>query len=299
MSYDIWFCRRSDQNFDRSKLRWSLAALPHTTESETDDGKLMQFQYENPETGIYCLFDFYDPASAEGIELPADFAPVGLSVSINFLRPRFFAAELMPMIAEVADTNKILVVDPQQDSPFPEAPDAPRLIERWISSNERITRGMAQQEDQPIIKPYLPPEESMRWWEYTRVKTLLQDALGEEIFVPSIRFALDSQRRVRQVVQWSMNGGALPQVFPPCDCLLLAWDFDPNQQRKPKLRFIRIETADRLQSLLEPIDGPLPGLKILRPANQGAATRVFEEMTSADAETLNFIGSDDFVDVAV
>lgn len=139
----------------------------------------------------------------------------------------------------------------------------------------------------------------MGWWAYTKVKTRLQDGLGEEIFVPSIRFAVDSKRRVRRVVQWSMNGYALPQVFPPCDCLHLAWDFDPEQQRKPKLRIIRIEAADRLQSLLEPIDGVVPDLRVLRPANQGAATQIFEELKSAHAETLDFIGSDDFVDVAV
>jgi hypothetical protein len=299
VSYDIWFCHQSNEKVDRSKLRWSLAALPNTTESESDDGKMMQFQYENPETGVYCLFDFYDPAAAEGIELPSGFAPAGLSVSINYLRPRFFAAELMPMIAGIAETNKILVVDPQEDNPVPEAPDAATLIERWITSNERVTRGMAMQEDQPIIRPYLSPEESMRWWEYSRAKMHLQDVLGEEIFVPSIRFGLDSQKRVHRVVQWSMNGGALPQVFPPCDHLLLAWDFDPDQQRKPKLRAVRMEAADRLQPLLEPIDGPVSGLMVLRPTNQADATRVFEGLTEADAESLDFIASDGFVDVLV
>jgi hypothetical protein len=85
----------------------------------------------------------------------------------------------------------------------------------------------------------------------------------------------------------------------PCDYLLLVWDFDPQQKRKPSVRSIRIQAADRLQPLLEPIDGPVSDMKVLRPTNQDAATRVFEELTTAEAETLEFIGSDDFVDVPV
>jgi len=150
-----------------------------------------------------------------------------------------------------------------------------------------------------IVKPYLPREEAMRWWQYSRAKSRFQSELGEDVFVPSIKFALDSQKHVCQAVVWSMNESALVQVFPRCDYLLLAWDFDPDKQRKPRVRSIRIQDADRLQPLLEPIDGPVSDLKILRPVNRNAATHVFEALTTVEAETLELIGSDAFVDVLV
>lgn len=77
---------------------------------------------------------------------------------------------------------------------------------------------------------------------------------------------------------------------------MLAWDFDAENRRPPKLRTIRLDAAVRLLSILEPIDGPVEGLRVLPSRNLQAATRVFQDLIRAESDELEFIGSDGFVD---
>lgn len=178
---------------------------------------MIQFEYRNPATGVYCLFDLDDPEAEGGVELPHGFAYVGLSVAINLLRPRFFGLETMPVVARIAAQCELLVFDPQQPDAFPETPEPSILIERWTRTNERAVRGLAAQQNRPVRQPYLSPKDSIRWWRYSRDRDGFQDQLnaaGEDVFVPSIRLATDSNNRVCRVVQWSWGDNVIPRYFP-------------------------------------------------------------------------------------
>jgi hypothetical protein len=161
-------------------------------------------------------------------------------------------------------------------------------------------------EDEPIRKPYLPREQSLYWWQYTRAREAYQKSLMEDVFVPSILLMLDAQDRVKLTVIWSAEVQRqvvrsmrvpLPQVFPVCDYLMLTWG-KPDAKRLNKA-IVPYSVADAsLGALLEQIEGPVEGLKVLRPHRQSEASEVYDALPKEDLGTLRLISSDGFVDVA-
>lgn len=94
MSFDLYYCGPSGTRIDVSRLQRYMNKMEHVTESQSDDGSLIQFDYNNETTGVYCLFDASTEIETEDEPLlPDGRVSSGLSVSINFLRPHFFALE--------------------------------------------------------------------------------------------------------------------------------------------------------------------------------------------------------------
>jgi hypothetical protein len=290
-----------------AQIRSHLRTLETLTESNSDDGRLIQFEYNGPVTGVYCLFDLSlarDHEQAESLSLPAGYQYADLSVSINYLRPTFFALEIMPVVSGIADALHLALYNPQADEFQEPRTGAQRLIQSWIEHNDKVTRGLARQQE-PIRKPYLPRRQSLDWWKYTTARESLQNTLGEDVFVPSILFLVDGENHVRTTVIWSAETAgrlwwskrlALPQVFPVCDYLMLA----SGRLGAGKLSTAIVPYAvaiTALADLVEDLEGPVEGLKILWPQNQVAASKVFDTLPKQELGELKQISTDDFVDV--
>lgn len=284
-----------------------LRALEHAAESTSDDGSLTQFDYDHPVTGVYCLFDLCAEVATgtDGLQLPDGFAEAGLSVSVNFLRPSFFAHEVMPIITEIAARSLLWLYDAQADTMHAPGTAASVLIDSWVKHNEKVTHGVARDKE-PIRKPYLPPARSFYWWQYTKKREDLQARLGDNIFVPSILLTSDPGDRVRLTVVWSAEVRStalsrkqtipLAQVFPECDYLMLAWGSEGDQ--KLKTRYVSFDDAmARLAQFLDPLEGPVPSLMVLPPERQVQATATFESIPSLQIGQLTRIAPDAFVDV--
>jgi hypothetical protein len=277
-----------------------------TTESRSDDGNLIQFEYSDVETGVYCLFDLLTKVEAEredSLVLPGSYVNTGLSMSINFLRPHFFAIELMPIIARLASSLGRSLYDPQEDRIYPPGTASETLIQNWIEHNRRATNAMAQTEE-PIRKPYLTREQSLYWWQYTSGRKSLQDRLGEDVFVPSILLMTDDRLQVKPVVIWSATVQRrlfstrripLPQRFPKCEYLMLAWGRTANELNKGIVPYSVALSA--MEGFLEDMDGAVEGMKVLWPAQQSRASAIFDGLPVADLGDLERIAPDDFVDV--
>jgi len=307
MGFDLYFCHHRDASINRSWLLSHLRALEFATEELAEDQSVLQFIYEHPETGVYCLFDLLPEAAiaTDDLQLPDGYVSTGLSVSLNFLRPSFFALEVMPLVSRLSAEMSLWLYDPQQDCLHHPGAPPEVLAEEWMAHNARATRGLALDAN-PIRKPYLPAASSIAWWRYAHAKKGLQEQLGDSVFVPAILLTQDSQLRVRQVVIWSAEvlGSLpflkrvlpLPQVFPPCDYYMLS--SGKPSAKKFSTRFVSYsDVISGLGSLLGPLPGALAGLRILRPARQQAAAAVFATLPALDPSPLERIPPEALSDV--
>ena len=308
MSFDLYFCWRAERVGEDALLR-HMEALPNTNSSQSDDGHLRQFEYVGPATGVYCLFDLASEVEGDGQDgpsLPGGYVQSGLSVSINFLRPHFFALEIMPIVAGIADALDLTVYDPQAELMYERGTSPDVLVGSWISHNDSVTRGLAMKVD-PIRKPYLPRDQALYWWCYMRDLERYQAEVGEDIFIPSLVFLRDGESRVLPTVIWPAEERGrhfwrsrlpLPQVFPRCELVMLVWG-DPAREGLKKVTIPYPVVMDYLAALLEDIDGPVDGLRVLRPLRQGAAVAIFDALSALPSGDYCQIDPDGFIDVAM
>jgi hypothetical protein len=70
--------------------------------------------YRNPETGTDFQIDFSTPGNAAFQSGGVD---TGIRFSLNYARPVFFAHEAIPLVAELAKSQSLLILDPQSQGP--------------------------------------------------------------------------------------------------------------------------------------------------------------------------------------
>src|SRR5258706_6013070 len=99
----------------------------------------------------------------------------------------------------------------------------------------------------------------------------------------------DDQRLVKPVVVWSATVQRrlfrarripLPQLFPRCEYMMLAWGKTANELDKGLVPYSTALSA--MAGHLEDIDWPVDGMKVALPARQAHASAVFEGMPVAD-----------------
>jgi hypothetical protein len=105
MSYDLFFCTRPDNVVSKEEVSSYLSNIPNVRE----DGV-----YHNEDTGVYFILELIEQTDYE-VEtvIPSEYHDVGLSVNINYNRPKFFADESMPIIASLCEDLGLFVIDPQ------------------------------------------------------------------------------------------------------------------------------------------------------------------------------------------
>ncbi len=308
MSFDLYFCGPEGTKIDVARVQRHLQGLQSMTESQTNDGSLIQFEYRGRATDVYCLFDLStapDSEEAESLALPSGYEYLDLSVSINFLRPHLFALEVMPIVSGIASTLDLALYDPQAERMYAPGTSSDVLVESWIEHNDKVTRALAR-EKEPIRKPYLCREKSLYWWKYTRAREDYQNSFMEDVFVPSILLMLDGESRVRPTVIWAAEVDGfpwwpkripLPQVFPVCDYFMLVWGKSGTERLKKAIVPYSVVSAS-LTGIVEDLGGPVEGLKVLWPSKQAAASKVFDSLPKRELGALKQIESDGFVDVS-
>ena len=208
MSFDLYFCRKNNSIPAIPELKEYFLALPHFNVSDVDASGV-QFWYENEITGVYCDFS-YSPLDAKEVE---GCGSSGLTFNLNYLRPSFFAYETMPLVEAFCKRFDLVVEDSQEETVEPA--DAERLIVSWRSHNARAVRVMIQTADEHEIEMhYLPEHRATEWWRYTSVQQRIEDAVTEDIFVPSVMVLRGPTKKLFTLLLWP-NG--IAQFFPPCD----------------------------------------------------------------------------------
>lgn len=293
MSFDLYFCRQDGSAPSIPELKEHFAALPLFHVEDVAAGGV-QFWYQNEATGVYCDFS-YSPLDANELE---GCGSSGLTFNLNYSRPSFFAYETMPLVEAFCEYFNLLVEDPQEETVQPA--EAERLITSWCAHNARAMGAMtevAKEEDMELH--YLPEQRATEWWRYMSVKQEIEDALTEDIFVPSLMILMGPAQQLFTLLLWPKG---IAQFFPPCDYVYV-------QREKKRMFGTKEETGLILyQSVLEAIEPVLDDyefgglqIKYLSPDKTPKVTGLIQslDLEPIDLSQHTRMASDGFHDVAL
>lgn len=218
MSFDLYFFNTDGRSLEPDTLAGWAAGQPHMTVHRRDEG--VYILYENIDTGVAFPIDYqYDGHFGEDVPLPERYADSGLAISLNYLRPAFFAYETMPVVARLADAFDLLVSDAQAGDDRPRKCDAGRLIASWIDSNDRAIPALSKELSESDVY-YLPRQKAEGLWSFNFHKAAHQSTAGSGVFVPNIFiFAPPGSRECVTAITWTES---LPTLVPPVDHIIMA-----------------------------------------------------------------------------
>ena len=293
MSFDLYFCPQNGTSPSIPELKEYFSAIPFFQVTDVAEGGV-QFWYHNEATGVYCDFS-YSPLDANELE---GCGSSGLSFNLNYVRPSFFAYETMPLVEAFCKRFNLMVEDSQEETIGPA--DASHLIASWRSHNAKAMGTMtevAKEEDMELH--YLPEQSATEWWRYMSVRQGIEDALTEDIFVPSLMILMGPAKQLFTLLLWPKG---IAQFFPPCNYVYV-------QREKKRMLGTKEETGlvpyESVLETMEPLldDYEFGGLQIkcLSPDKTPSVARLTQtlHLEPVDLSQHTRMASDGFHDVAV
>ncbi len=211
MSYDLLFLSDSDQPSPNPDI-----FLEHFTGRAFYTVENGQAIYQNPDTGVYFIFELVTE-TLEGEP------PSWASFILNLFRPHYFALESIGEIeAFIARTNSI-IFDPQDAEPSPRRFDSQRFLDNWNHGNHRAYQLMTEQmlQEGSNFNPLMYPTERLEMiWRWNLDCQRRQDEVGDDIFIPKVSF-LNVAGQVQSAVVWT---DAIPTYLPEVDVVLIYRD---------------------------------------------------------------------------
>lgn len=208
--------------------------LTSTSESDT------QWFVENEDTETYFSFDQNEPETdEESIELFenfTDFDNIHFTFNLNYLRPDFFGQFAFEFVDKFIKDLDLFVLNPQSttDPDNPLKPKENELYENWSETNSRNSANFFKE----YGLEFYPLEKSNDFYNYNRNKSLLQEKLGDNYYVPKLYlFKRKSDGQIVTICTWTES---IPNVFPPADYYLLT--------KKYKKLFRTVEEAGLISS---------------------------------------------------
>jgi hypothetical protein len=216
MSYDLFFT--FPQPTQRSVVEKYFARRPHYQLN----GSAV---YQNRDTRVYFAFEFR----------PSDDDPtllVGAALNLNYFRPHIFGLEAEPEVRAFVEYFQPAIEDPQMQGMGQGPYTAEGFLSGWNCGNAFAYEAITTQNKGPFLSyPELKLEAAWRW---NQTKAVLQQKLGEMLFVPTIMFAnIDGE--LQSVLVWA---DGIPTLMPPTDSVIVVRD-----ELAPK-PFFRSRTKD-------------------------------------------------------
>ena len=212
MSFDLYFCARDGSTPSIPRLREYFSSLPLFQVTEVADGGV-EFLYENEATGVYCIFS-YSPIDAAELE---GCGSSGLTFNLNYIRPSFFAFEILPLVEDFCKHFHFIVENPQDETVAPA--DAATLISSWRSHNARAVGALAKTND--VALHYLQESSATAWWRYMNARQRIENAITEDIFVPSPLILMNPASQLFTLMLWPKG---ISQFLPPSDYVYVQRD---------------------------------------------------------------------------
>lgn len=231
MSYDLRFrSRPGAAPLTREAFAGYFAGRRHVT-AQGD-----QAWYENEDSEVYCSFQWSDGSEAEG-------EPAGASFNLNFYRPRVFGLEAEAEVGAFVRAFDLLVDDPQSDGMGEGEYAAEGFLRGWNRGNEFACQAIRQLQGPGQS---LPGAELERIWRWNRGRAALQEALGDEIFVPRIMLLLH-EGEAKPAIAWTSG---MPVALPACELIALGGVMPaPGEPPQP---FVLVSYAAARELLLLP-----------------------------------------------
>jgi hypothetical protein len=174
-----------------------------------------QCVYHNEDTGVYFLID-YEPQNDTDSETPESTE----SLSLNYCRPHFFGLEAAEEIAAFVEHFGLSIRDPQvdgvEDGPFSKE----AFLKAWNHGNELGYAAFLDGE-KPLEQVWtLPGARLEAAWRWNFARSRVQEALGEDRFVPRI-FFMNVGGRAASIAVWP---DAISELVPEVDYLFIQRD---------------------------------------------------------------------------
>lgn len=284
MSYDLYFYKQQNQQISTTDIS---DYLTNNLCSPNDESN--QWFYENDDTEVYFSFDLNEPETdAEAIELETipDFDYTRFTFNLNFLRPDFFGREAFLFVEQLINDLNIYVVNPQAtaDEEVPTKPVEGSLYKNWSEINARQCAHFYEE----LELNYYPLASSDAVWKHNFTRYQVQDALGEEFFVP--RIVVLQTLVDKRVITLSIWPEHLPLLVPQVDYFLLVKKYEVLSKEIEETGLI--STSSFQAHFGKFISNSKYG-KIIAPTEANSLTKLFnsiefDAMLSGFAEKLPF-----------
>jgi hypothetical protein len=214
MSHDLWFRSRRGA-VDPAAVTEHFRARPGY---QTAPGHVL---YHNGDTGVHFVLEV-EPEDGGDPETPP------LQLLLKLSRPSYFADEIEPEVTAFVRRFDLLVADPQADGDYREY-EPKDVFAAWRDNNAMAAKALAAHAGKVPLQ--LPRERLHAAWRWSHARKARQQALGQGVFVPVIRFA-NVGGTVQTACAWT---DAVPVLLPRVDCVLL-----PRDELAPR-RWLRRE----------------------------------------------------------
>lgn len=289
MSFNLYFYRRQGQNsLSVEQLSSLILSNEHMTLLENEHA--VDFEYENPVTGVYFWLSFAKSRYVdEEIQQFDSFEFTGLTFGINFNRPSYFIYEANPIILKLVRTLGLYVYDPQADgaSTTPYKPFQDELVHSWQSSNRR---GASKSPNRVI----LPHKQALYAWEYLFQYPRIKRNVPQDQFVPKLFFVKMRDNSVKTAVVFPFPE-AENQLIPEVDYLYIKTKKKQWLFEKQKEGLVSFETLrQKFPQAFVYREQPMQHYVML---DQNAIEEFLNECSVIDKEQFTVMANDGFVDV--
>ena len=204
MSYDLMFMAASGKGIDKKGF-WKY--FKDRTHYQAAEGQVM---YQNEDTGVYFIFDEPD----EGV----------VAFNLNYFRPHVFGLEAASELEQFAQAFGATVGDPQGEMSEGGVFTRVEFLRGWNAGNAFAYRAMLKERAEPVST--WPSERIRQVWEWNYSRGLVQEQLGENIFVPAI-FAVE----VDQLLAVAIWPPGCPILLPTVDAVLVPVNQDDEESQ--------------------------------------------------------------------
>lgn len=247
MSYDLYFYKKKSSDLTESQIAEYLNNNL-TSSSETDT----QWFVEDEDTETYFSFDHNEPEDEEDaiefFESFADFDNTHFTFNLNYIRPDFFGQFAFEFVEKFINELDLFVLNPQStsDPDNPLKPKENELYKNWSETNSRNSTNFFKE----YGLEFYPLEKSNDFYNYNRNKSLLQERLGDNYYVPKLYlFKRKSDGQIVTICTWTEH---IPNVFPPADYYLLTKKYKKLFRTVEEVGLISAETfKNRFDSFVD------------------------------------------------
>jgi len=293
MSYDLYFYKRKDSKLTEEGFAKYLSINLRFNISDY----ARQWNYENPETGVYFLIDWNDSdTEAHDIDMFntfSDFDNLNFSFSLNFFRADFFGYEVFPIIEKIVTDLDLFLLNPQDetDSENPKKFSPGYLQEQWIRQNSQVTK---QNYAELSIK-YFDLERSNAIWSYQFIREELQNSLKEDIFVGGILLLQGkTDEKFYTVCVWPKH---IPIILPQVDYVIIQKKYSKFFRQVEESGLVPYSEIMKLNDSFQPFEYKGLQLNILNQERADALKKQFNSLPM-DKNIVDFgtmVGLDSFV----
>ncbi|MEO7215053.1 hypothetical protein [Mucilaginibacter sp.] len=290
MSFDLYFYKKKESALTEKDV---ATYLNHNLPCNISD-HARQWNYANPETGVYFLIDWNDPnedyEESEGFEGLVD---LNFNFSLNFFRPDFFGIESFPIVEKLASDLGVIIHDPQADGEAEISDNLTpgALCASWLKQNKKLTAQMFEE----LKLRYMPAEKSNYVWQFQTNRLKLEAGLTEDIFVPNIIvMQSDADLQLYTICVWPEH---IPIMLPKVDYVIIKKVYKSFFKTVEESGMVRYDTiVKELGGAFAKFECDVPDLIILRQREADNCVKKFNKLKIVSAVTAfgNRLSMDNF-----